>query len=297
MNKSSEQPNIVVVGSSSVDLVLSTSHLPKQNETVIAENSESFFGGKGANQSVACARLGANVYFVGCVGMDPLGQQILRNLVDENVNVGFVYETEEAATGTAYVTTANGQNSIVVVPAANYCITTSQISDAEKHITSADLVLLQLEIPMEIVDFTAQLTLKVGKKYGLYASPAKPLSQEIIDGALFIFAKRDELSILFGAQESENILKKYPNKLFIRDTSNSITYFDGAEMKYVRNDPSAHYYKMGMGDACTAGFAIAYCHGNSISDCVNFANKVALLASKKRGSQQGFPLLKDLIGE
>ena len=103
MNITSEQPKIIVIGSSSIDLVLNTTHPPRPNETVMAEKSESFFGGKGANQAVATSRLGASVYFIGAVGMDPFGQQILRNLVEEGVNVGYVLETEEAATGTAYV--------------------------------------------------------------------------------------------------------------------------------------------------------------------------------------------------
>ena len=86
------------------------------NEMCIRDRSETFFGGKGATQAVGTARLGASVYFIGSVGMDPYGQQILRNLVDENVNVGFVHEDTENATGTAYVTAAYGKNAIVVVP-------------------------------------------------------------------------------------------------------------------------------------------------------------------------------------
>ena len=96
MNITPEQPKIIVVGSSSIDLVLTTDRLPKPNETVLAQKSENFFGGKGANQAVAAARLGASVYFISCVGMDPLGQQIMRNLVDEGVNVGYVFEAEDA---------------------------------------------------------------------------------------------------------------------------------------------------------------------------------------------------------
>ena len=154
MKISSEQPKIIVVGSSSVDLVLNTTKFPQANETVIAEKSESFFGGKGANQAVGTSRLGSSVYFIGCVGMDPLGQQIMRNLVDEGVNVGFVTESEEAATGTAYVTCSEGKNAIVVVPAANYCLKIEDVENAEKFFQIADLVLLQLEISMEVVDYT-----------------------------------------------------------------------------------------------------------------------------------------------
>lgn len=295
MKITSEQPKIIVIGSSSIDLVLNTTHPPQPNETVMAEKAESFFGGKGANQAVASSRLGASTYFIGSVGMDPKGQQILRNLVDENVNVGYVLETEEAATGTAYVIAAKGFNSIVVVPASNYCLKPKHVAEAEKFFTTVDLVLIQLEIPMDVVEYTAQLVKENGKKLGIYASPAENLSPEVIESATFIVAKSNELSIIFGDEPRESILRKYPNKLFVRDDTNSTTYFNGNEMKYYRNDHDSVLHKMGMGDAFTAGFGIALCHGNSIDDCVKFGNDVSLKVTKNRGSQSGLPYLKELI--
>ena len=295
MNITSEQPKIIVIGSSSIDLVLNTANLPQPNETVMAEKSESFFGGKGANQAVATSRLGASTYFIGAVGMDPFGQQILRNLVDEGVNVGYVVEIEEAATGTAYVVAAKGVNSIVVVPASNYCLEPQHVAEAEKFFTTADLVLIQLEIPMDVVEYTAELVKNNSKKMGIYASPAKPLSVEIIENSSFIVAKSNELSIIFGDEPREQILRKYPNKLFVRDDTNSTTYFNGTEMKYYRNDHDSVLHKMGMGDAFTSGFAVALCHGNSIDNCVKFGNDVSLKVTKNRGSQSGLPYLKDII--
>lgn len=295
MNITSEQPKIIVIGSSSIDLVLNTANLPQPNETVMAEKSESFFGGKGANQAVATSRLGASVNFIGAVGMDPFGQQILRNLVDEGVNIGYVIETQEADTGTAYVVAAKGVNSIVVVPASNYCLKPQNVADAEKFFTTADLVLVQLEIPMDVVEYTAQLVKKNGNKMGIYASPAKKLSQDVIDNAAFIVAKSNELSIIFGDEPREQILRKYPNKLFVRDDTNSTTYFNGAEMKYYRNDHDSVLHKMGMGDAFTAGFAVALCHQNTIDNCVKFGNDVSLKVTKNRGSQSGLPYLKDIV--
>ena len=295
MNITSEQPKIIVIGSSSIDLVLNTANLPQPNETVMAEKSESFFGGKGANQAVATSRLGASVNFIGAVGMDPFGQQILRNLVDEGVNIGYVIETQEADTGTAYVVAAKGVNSIVVVPASNYCLKPQNVADAEKFFTTADLVLVQLEIPMDVVEYTAQLVKINGNKMGIYASPAKKLSQDVIDNAAFIVAKSNELSIIFGDEPREQILRKYPNKLFVRDDTNSTTYFNGAEMKYYRNDHDSVLHKMGMGDAFTAGFAVALCHQNTIDNCVKFGNDVSLKVTKNRGSQSGLPYLKDIV--
>ena len=296
MKLSSEQPKILVVGSCSVDLVLTTNHHPQLNETVIAERSENFFGGKGANQAVGTARLGASVYFVGCVGMDPLGQQVMINLVYEDVNVGFVHETEDAETGTAYVTAADGKTSIIVVPAANYQLKKRHINDAEKYFSSADLVLIQLEIPMEVVEHAAFLAKKNGKKVGVYAAPARPLSNELINNSDFIVAKSNELGEIFGSEKPDVILKKFPNKLFVRD-DNSTTYFNGSEMKYYSNDPESVAHKMGMGDAFTSGFAVALCHGNSIDECVKFGNEVSQKVAANKGSQRGLPYMKDFLAQ
>ncbi len=293
MKVSTEQPKIIVVGSSSIDLVLTTEHLPKPNETVLAEKSESFFGGKGANQAVGAARLGASVYFIGCVGMDPFGQQIMRNLVDEGVDVSYIVETEEAATGSAYVTSSEGVNSIVVVPASNYCLNPSHVAEAERYFSTADLLLVQLEIPMETVEFAVELARKNDTKVGVYASPPKKLSGAVIEASSFIVAKSSELSIVFGEEQREEILRKYANKLFVRDDSNSTTYYNGSEMKYYRNDHDSVLHKMGMGDAFTAGFAVAMCHRNSVDDCVKFGNDVSLKVTKNCGSQSGLPYLKD----
>ncbi|AKK71704.1 sugar kinase [Chryseobacterium gallinarum] len=295
MKFSSEQPKIIVVGSSSIDLVLETEKLPLPNETVLAVNSDSYFGGKGANQAVGTARLGASVYFIGCVGMDPLGQQIMRNLVSENVNVGFVHETDKESTGTAYVTTSNGNAAIVVVPAANKYLSKAHIDEADRYFHTADMVLVQLEVSMDVVEYTVKKAKKYGIKVGLYASPAMRISNDIIENVDFIVAKSSELYIIFGEEKREEILTRYFNKVFVRDDTNSTIYFDGTEMKYYRNDRDETVYKMGMGDAFTSGFAIALCHGNSVEDCVKFGNEVSSRVSGGKGSQTGLPRISDFL--
>lgn len=295
MNFSSQQPKIIVVGSSSVDLILETEKVPSHNETVIANTSESFFGGKGANQAVGAARLGAKVHFIGCVGMDPVGQQIMRNMMSENVNIDFVFETDHDASGTAYVTTSKGSSAIVVVPAANNHLSKEHVEAADKYFQTADLILLQLEVSMDVVEFTINKAKKYGKKVGLYASPAQRLSDSMVKNLDFMVAKSSDLHILFGEEQREKILKKHFNKLFVRDDINSTVYFDGTEMKYCRNDKDTTIYKMGMGDAFTVGFSIALCHNNDIDECVKFGNEVSASVSSKKGSQTGLPRLSDFI--
>ena len=286
-------PKIVVVGSCSIDLVLNTSRMPQVNETVLADFSQNFFGGKGANQAVATSRLGASVYFVGAVGADPHGQQILRNLRDENINIGYVAEKLQSSTGTAFVTASGGKNAIVVVPAANNLLSVEDIDVAEKAISQADLILTQLEIPLETVEYLYKKCKNLNVKIALYASPAKKLSQDIIDQSEFIIAKSSDLAEIFGSESREQIMKRLPNKLFVRDDTNSTIYYNGSEMSYYRNDPMQTAHEMGMGDAFTSGFAVAYCHNNEIKDCVKFGNDVSLKVAENRGSQSGLPYLKN----
>ena len=293
MKLSNIKPNIVVVGSSSIDLVLNTSKIPTANNTVLAESLKSFLGGKGANQAIATSRLGAQTYFISRVGMDPFGQQVLRNLNDEAVNVAHVVEDEDEDTGTAYVTASEEGNAITVVPAANYNLSPTDISEAEKYLLAADLILTQLEIPMQTVEFLFKKAEILNKKIGIYAAPASRLSEEIIQYASFIVAKSTDLEIIFGEGNREDIIKHLPNKLFVRDGANSTSYFDGKEMKYFRKNPSTESHNMGLGDAFTSGFSIALLHGNSIEDCVKFGNDVALKAADYRGSQKGLPYLED----
>ena len=293
MKLSNIKPTIVVVGSSSIDLVLNTSKIPTANNTVLAESLQSFLGGKGANQAIATSRLGAQTYFISRVGMDPFGQQVLRNLNDEAVNVAHVVEDEDEGTGTAYVTASNEGNAITVVPAANYNLSPTDISEAEKYLVAADLILTQLEIPMQTVEFLFKKAEILNKKIGIYAAPASRLSEEIIQYASFIVAKSTDLEIIFGEGNREDIIKHLPNKLFVRDGANSTSYFDGKEMKYFRKNPRTEAHNMGLGDAFTSGFSIALLHGNSIEDCVKFGNDVALKAADYRGSQKGLPYLED----
>jgi ribokinase len=107
--------------------------------------------------------------------------------------------------------------------------------------------------------------------------------------------KSNELHIVFGEDQTEDILKKYFNKVFVRDDINSTVYFDGTEMKYCRNNNDKNSYKMGMGDAFTSGFAVALCHKNSIDDCVKFGNEVSAKVSAKKGSQTGLPRVSDFF--
>lgn len=295
MKFSKKQPKVIVIGSCSIDKVVQTSKLPGSGEFVVAEKSAHYLGGKGANQAVGMARLGASVYFIGCRGMDPAGQQIMRNLVIEDVNVGFVAETDQESTGSTFITRTDHEYSVVVIPAANKCLTTQNIDAAEKHIRECDMVLLQLEVSDEILKHSVIKAKSFNKIVGLYASPARKIDQSVIDAVDFIVAKSSELSEMFEDENHEDILKKYFNKLFVRDETNSAVFFDGTEMIYQREENDMLNYQIGMGDGFTCGFAFALAHGNKLSECVKLGNKVAAKVSRKAGAQTGLPKLSEII--
>ena len=181
------------------------------------------------------------------------------------------------------------------MPAANNYLSIEHVEAADKYFHTADLVLLQLEVSMKVIEYTIKKAKKYGKKVGLYASPAQRLYDDILDNIDFMIVKSSELHIVFGEDQREEILKKYFNKVFVRDDINSTVYFDGTEMKYCRNDKDKTVYKMGMGDAFTSGFAVALCHGNPIEECVKFGNEVSARVSGKKGSQTGLPRISDFF--
>lgn len=293
MKFNSHQPKIIVIGSCSIDLVLRTEKTPEKGETLMAIQAENYFGGKGANEAVAVSRLGANSYFVGCIGMDSMGHQIMHHLVDEGVNVGYLSETESQPTGSAYITASKLENTIVVDPAANSHLHPKHIAKVEKYFDTTDFILLQLEISMEAVEYAIQLAKKHHVKIGLYASPAKKLSLEVLQKVDFIVVKKQDVEIVFGEKLNDDLLQRYADKLLVRE-QNKTTLYNGNEVKSYEDNSLPILHKMGMGDAFTAGVAIALCHGNTIGDAVQFGNKISLKVSQEKGSQKGLPYLKEI---
>src|SRR5689334_4312774 len=150
------QKPIVVVGSINLDLVVSTDRIPQVGETVIGRSFTTFFGGKGANQAVAVARLGYPVSMVGNVGNDAFGTQLRTGLAEAGVSTEYV-GTVEGPSGTALITTGrNGENSIVVVPGANTQLTPKSLERAAPLLRNAGFILAQLEIPLETVEYLAE---------------------------------------------------------------------------------------------------------------------------------------------
>lgn len=189
---------VTVLGSINIDLVAYTDRLPAGGETVLASSFETFPGGKGANQAVAAARMGARVAMLGRVGEDAFGDQLLDNLQANGVDVGLI-KRSMGATGTALITVdRQGRNTIVVAPGANGKVLPADLDDWQAALTGADALLMQLEIPLETVLEAARRAKTSGAAVILNPSPARALPDELLDLADVLVMNEHETALISG---------------------------------------------------------------------------------------------------
>ncbi|MEE3955300.1 ribokinase [Peribacillus frigoritolerans] len=280
---------IAVVGSSSMDLVVTSAKRPMAGETVLGDSFITIPGGKGANQAVAAARLGAEVSMVGCVGDDVYGEIILDNLKRNHVNTKYVEPVTGSASGTAHITLSEGDNSIIFVKGANDFITPEYVQKAKKVIEESDIVLVQQEIPEETVEYLAELCNTLQKRLLLNPAPARKLSEAVIQQASFLTPNEHEFEILFDGRDRTEVLTEYPNKLFITEGKNGVRFFDGHEEKVVPSFEVEAVDTTGAGDTFNAAFAVAVAEGKSFDESLLFANRAASISVTKLGAQGGMP--------
>lgn len=280
---------ICVIGSSSMDLVVTSSRRPGAGETVLGESFKTVPGGKGANQAVAAARLGAEVHMIGRVGEDTFGTDILNNFEANGVNTQNVKPVTHLESGTAHIILAEGDNSIVVVEAANREVTPAYVDEAVDVIRNADIVLIQQEIPEETVVHVSSLCAKFGTPLLLNPAPARAISQEVIEHASYITPNEHEAEILFQGVSPAEALRQYPNKLFITEGSKGVRYYDGEKEVLVPTYQVKAVDTTGAGDTFNAAFAVALAEGKPLQDSIRFANRAASLSVTKFGAQGGMP--------
>ena len=285
---------ITVIGSINMDLVTSTNRVPILGETVMGESFHTIPGGKGANQAVAVARLGAETTMIGCVGSDLFGQDLLKHLENEGVNVANVKPVTHFSTGIASITISNGENHIIVVPGANYQVTPEVVASFEEIIADSDILLLQLEIPLESVEKAVELASKHLVKVVLNPAPIQPLSKELLEKVDYLTPNEYEQQLLFDSiewteQEREEILKK----CIITKGSKGITFYRDEKIEI----PSFKVDVVdttGAGDSFNGGLAYSISQGASLEDACQFASAVAALSVTKLGAQGGMPTMDEV---
>jgi ribokinase len=285
---------IVVIGSSSMDLVVTSEKRPGAGETVLGTSFKTVPGGKGANQAVAAARLGADVSMIGCVGDDHYGNAILENFKQNGVDATNVEPVTDIESGTAHIILAEGDNSIVVVKGANDHVTPDYADQSLELLKQAEMVLIQQEIPEETVEYVSERCQEYGVPLLLNPAPSRSISQKVIDNAAYITPNEHEATVLFAGLSTEEALKQYPNKVFITEGKQGVRYFNGEKEILVPSYEVEAIDTTGAGDTFNAALAVALAEGKSIIDSLQFANRAASLSVTKFGAQGGMPLRKEV---
>lgn len=285
---------IAVVGSSSMDLVVTSSKRPGAGETVLGDSFKTVPGGKGANQAVAAARLGADVYMIGCVGDDHYGKAILQNFKDNRVHIDYVEPVTHTESGTAHIILAEGDNSIVVVKGANDHVTPAYVEKVLHVIRESDMVLIQQEVPEETVEYVSDICHELQVPLLLNPAPARALSESVIEKASYLTPNEHEAAVLFNGLSQEEALKRYPNKVFITEGKKGVRYYNGQEEVLVPSYKVKAVDTTGAGDTFNAAFAVALAEGKSFEESLRFANRAASLSITKFGAQGGMPTREEV---
>ncbi|MBC6973782.1 ribokinase [Bacillus sp. Xin] len=284
-------PNIAVVGSISMDLVAVSKKRPKAGETVIGEAFHTVPGGKGANQAVAAVRLGANVAMIGAVGDDAYGKIVRNNLENERIFIDCVVPVTGETTGIAHIVLAEEDNSIVVVQGANRLVNEQIVDCAKDLLVKADMVVLQLEIPLETVEYVLNICEEHKIPVMLNPAPAQFLSADILEKATYITPNEHECRIVLDDFTSpiEELLAKYPNKLLMTEGSKGVRFHNGTEVVHVPSISVEVVDTTGAGDTFNGALAVALAEGELLEKAIRFANIAGGLSVTKLGAQGGMP--------
>jgi len=286
---------VLVVGSINMDLVVEAGKFPVPGETLLGQRFSTFPGGKGANQAVAARRLGAQVAMIGCVGGDPFGRELLGLLEKEGVDTRYVRTEKGISTGVAAITVSQAENSIVVVPGANHALSPSDIQVAESAFADADLVLCQLEIPLETVEAAAMLAERHGKPFILNPAPAMPLPEALRARAALVTPNEHELSILFSIPDSQwqqQLARHHGRILMTRGADGAWFAGSDGELRHQLAFEVVAVDTTGAGD--TFNGALAAFWGKDLGELARLACAASALSVTRAGAQGGMPTRDEL---
>lgn len=294
---------IVVIGSLNADLVSHVHHLPRAGETISSIKFQTNFGGKGANQALAAARLGAEVVMIGKAGNDEYGRLIIENLKQSGVDTSGIQE-DNGPTGMAFINvSAEGENNIVLVPGANHQIQKEDINKNLDLIEKSDYIVMQLEIPIDVVEYVLELANKVDKKVILNPAPAQQLSNQMLEKVHTLIPNETELEALTGmpiATDSEIVnAGLYLKSLGIQ----RVIVTAGDRGSYVINDEKPFHVPAckvdvvdttAAGDSFIAAFVMATAKGLDDMEAARFATKVSGVVVTREGAQSSLPTLEEV---
>jgi ribokinase len=291
------RPKIVVVGSSNTDMVVRAEHLPVRGETVLGEKFIMTAGGKGANQAVAAARLGAEVTFVARVGRDVFGEKALAGYQAAGINTDYIVRDAEAASGVALIVVDHqAENIIAVAPGSNGRLAPSDVAAAGPVIQNADFVLLQLEIPLEAVRAAIELAKRHNVRVMLNPAPAASLPVDLLRLVDVLTPNESEATNLAGCERYtvEDALPAFvsrgPSSVIVTLGSRGCDVLADGQVQHVPSFPVEAVDTTGAGDCFNAALAVALARGLRMVEAVQYANAAAALAVTRFGAQTSMPM-------
>jgi ribokinase len=293
------KPKIVVIGSSNTDLVIQVPHFPAPGETVLGGEFMMARGGKGANQAVAAARLGADVTFISRLGQDSFGEMALAACQAEQINTDFILFDEQKASGVALIMVdQQGENEIAVASGANFALTPADVAAAESMIQSADCVLLQLEVPLSTVEAAVELANKHHVLVILNPAPARPLPTKLLHSIDILTPNETEAAILgqnINQTDAVQSVRQLGVKTIIMTlgSKGALLIRDDLQQE-ISTFPIEVVDSTAAGDAFNGALAVALGNGRSLQDAITFANAAGALATTKAGAQQSLPTLAEV---
>lgn len=285
---------IGVIGSISTDFVVTTNRVPKQGETVYGQAFETTFGGKGANQAVAAARLGGQVKMFGCVGGDQFGEETKANLAENGVDVSSVKPIENTTTGSAHITVFEGDNAIVYVPGANQQVTVDYLKSVEADLLACTYFVIQNEIPMPSIQYLIDLADAHDIKVTYDPAPFIEIAPMYLEKVDYLLPNETEAKEMFGDVNFDELLAQYPAQLLITMGGDGVRYHDGEVAKHLPAIKGNVVDTTGAGDTFSGAFTVALSKGNSLTDAIQFASIAGSLSVQKFGAQGGMPTLDEL---
>lgn len=296
--------NIVVIGSSNTDMVVMTTHFPAPGETILGGEFLMNAGGKGANQAVAAARSGGEVAFIGKVGNDIFGKTSIGNIKKEGIDVSGISTDPGAASGVAQIIVdKKGENSIVVAPGANQKLNREDIDNADDQIRQADILLMQLEIPVDTILYAAKKAHKLGKKVILNPAPATPLPDELFECLYMITPNESETEMLTGIKVTDQLSADEAAKALKNRGVKNVIITMGSKGAYVYTDELKQIvagFKVEAVDTTAAGdcfngaLAVGLGRGMDMIGSVRYANRAASIAVTRAGAQVSLPNRKEI---
>lgn len=296
--------NVVVVGSLNMDVVVSLARTPRTGETIRGDHLQYVPGGKGANQAVGCARLGLSTMMVGCVGDDGFGQELRRSLQDYGVDTAAVRTISGTSSGTALITHTPDDNSIIIIGGANDHCLQETVEDERARIASADVLVVQLEVPQEAVLAALQIAREHGVITILNPAPAAELPDAIKLLADYVTPNETEWELISGHSGDDDAqlyrsmqqwTQLYGGQVLVTRGEKGCSYMEADRLATVAPPKVEVQDTTGAGDAFNAAFAYGLVRNRQagMAKLVSFAVACASLSVQRFGAQAGMPTLEE----